>query len=1112
MADFLASFNLGGDDAAQPPSACASIEDLQLRLQDLLVQKTTATRAEHVAANLEIAANALLTVGLSPAENGVLEGLNNLDPSLGGLHSSSIEADGNGEQMMRSIRVIDTLKNQPSDEPVLQRAVANHIVSTVSNTDGSSWAIHDMSFVDRGWNFVYLCMESSQQWDLVNKGKTKSVIGDYTLKEPDPTLMSRPAFDCRGSVRVSFPRDSRSILVKYDHTPFHKTVAEVAEYHKPPPRQVVVPSAQKQKTPKKQASLRKKRDSTKALGENGKPRKRKKTEAQAAQPQEPGVAAPYEQQPLAELGQNGQASVGATEGGFVDGLASGTAPTEGEQSPQQAPASQAIPLNLSPEETARRRDVATKLLSEAGVGPDTLSTEQFNIFANQSPELQKESLNMLVKYGAERLRIVHPSNRDSSASAPPSTIATPAQATMPVPLEPLATTEAPSYAGKAANNTTPIKKSRTPGKSRKACTQCKERKLKCPRERPTCAECQTQGLTCEYAPPKPRMKKPKSSEAFAPAEYDVEDQSQMQPGPPEVTLENGEEPVEDSHMTEAGDEGVKADEAEIPGGEEAQYEDALGEEAQQEEEINDAASSAHEGNQQDDTSYSAYPQVPVSDMLAPSVDIPPHHSTPTPYFRSASGLALPQPEEPQQMHAADEELMMAQGTTVHYEPHITTDTLSSNQNAENPIDLLVSPTQQSKGARRSLPTGPLQRLGHDEAPAAVAGWSGVANSTIPPSSATRHNEADASGSRGLDHRLAANSPQMQDVMALSQAALRQTHNMPAAMQPSHRSTLSHPANDSRMKSRLGQRPQQQQEQQQQQTTTTTARGGMHAAADGFPSSMSNASNNRYRPSGPAFHTFGAYSDELPNQSADRIGYEPYSFQRNNQTTPSFSAYDYGRHQPTSTMPVEESAMTAVTPSYPPNNLGLSDSNNMSASRGHGSVPSRTTSPYDPPGARRQASQSSASGQDSSNHALRAGVPRPRSVNSHDQQQPSHSHGHYHQHQPKPQSNHHHQQQSHSQSLHQGQQGWYGSSINNSHSRSHNHHHHQNATNAATAATATSTPSTGTGTGTGTGTNNANHNHNNSSSSTGSSSAYPFGLQRSNYSFRMPEEPWGGGVP
>lgn len=72
-------------------------------------------------------------------------------------------------------------------------------------------------------------------------------------------------------------------------------------------------------------------------------------------------------------------------------------------------------LNLPPGEAARRRETTIKLLSESNIDPETLSAEQFNIFANQSPELQQDSLTMLMRYGAERLRIVHP-NKDAPSS------------------------------------------------------------------------------------------------------------------------------------------------------------------------------------------------------------------------------------------------------------------------------------------------------------------------------------------------------------------------------------------------------------------------------------------------------------------------------------------------------------------------------------------------------------------------------------------------------------------------------------------------------------------------------------------------------------------------
>lgn len=90
---------------------------------------------------------------------------------------------------------------------------------------------------------------------------------------------------------------------------------------------------------------------------------------------------------------------------------------QADQSAQNSAAEQVV-INVTPEEAERRRNVAVSMLQQAGVDPESLSPEQFHIFANQSPDLQKESLNMLIRYGAERLRIVHPGSKEGSAQPP----------------------------------------------------------------------------------------------------------------------------------------------------------------------------------------------------------------------------------------------------------------------------------------------------------------------------------------------------------------------------------------------------------------------------------------------------------------------------------------------------------------------------------------------------------------------------------------------------------------------------------------------------------------------------------------------------------------------
>ncbi|CAI4210764.1 unnamed protein product [Parascedosporium putredinis] len=135
-------------------------------------------------------------------------------------------------------------------------------------------------------------------------------------------------------------------------------------------------------------------------------------------------------------------------------------------------------LNLDPAEAERRSQRAVELLQGAGLDPSTLSSDQFNIFANQSPGLQQESLAMLVRYGAERLRIIHPNK------------------------------EAPA--------------------------QDSENVAPCGREKPTCQNCLDAGEECVYPLQKTRPKKPKSNTLVSEdvdAEGEASEVMDYSPGP-----------------------------------------------------------------------------------------------------------------------------------------------------------------------------------------------------------------------------------------------------------------------------------------------------------------------------------------------------------------------------------------------------------------------------------------------------------------------------------------------------------------------------------------------------------------------------------------------------
>jgi hypothetical protein len=103
------------------------------------------------------------------------------------------------------------------------------------------------------------------------------------------------------------------------------------------------------------------------------------------------------------------------EGGFGDDQSTLQSQTQSQGAVDKT-ASTAF-LNVPPVEAERRRQTAVELLTGKGIDPATLSTEQFNIFANQAPNLQSASLDMLAKYGAERLRIVHPDEKEQVGSS-----------------------------------------------------------------------------------------------------------------------------------------------------------------------------------------------------------------------------------------------------------------------------------------------------------------------------------------------------------------------------------------------------------------------------------------------------------------------------------------------------------------------------------------------------------------------------------------------------------------------------------------------------------------------------------------------------------------------
>ncbi|KAK7927311.1 hypothetical protein PG985_004309 [Apiospora marii] len=389
----------------------------------------------------------------------------------------------------RTINASETIMNQPNDDPVLQRIVAKHIIGAIGEVDGSSWNVRQVVRGVQGWDFTYQCKNSLQAWNRQNAKSTgRPPIAAWSGPGgQDPINMSRPAFDCRGSCLPP--------VANGNHVGNKSTKAK-----RPPP----------------------------AEGEEGAPKKRAKRKSKAADNTEPNQADPE--------GTNTSAQN----------------PSIPEQNSANAGAASATPfLNIPAAEAARRRELAVELLSGKGIDPTTLSEEQMNIFSNQAPHLQELSLEMLAKYGAERLRIVHPDEKDQQASAN----TTPAQGTPDVAdasapgpaAAPPGDTETPTKKRKprkrksdaAAENGDGTAASRAvePGnaqnggmetttmtlnlpkqrRTRGTCDTCKNRKVKCTKEHPVCSVCQEAGETCVYLPPRPRRKSEKPAEKSAEA-------------------------------------------------------------------------------------------------------------------------------------------------------------------------------------------------------------------------------------------------------------------------------------------------------------------------------------------------------------------------------------------------------------------------------------------------------------------------------------------------------------------------------------------------------------------------------------------------------------------
>ncbi|KAJ8130993.1 hypothetical protein O1611_g2634 [Lasiodiplodia mahajangana] len=513
--------------------------------------KRPSTRAEHISPSFEFLSHTPFHLPADP-ENGLVDGTGP-DP-----------AQAQQPPIARTVIASETVQNQPTDDPALQKVVAKHISYAIGAVDGSAWTVRQVTRGAQGWQFSYICKDSLQAWNRANaKNPDRPIIGSYSGPGGlDPINLSRPAFDCRGTLTIAFSKSSRGVVVKYEHTPLHTTVTQLVDRLVPAPIPVPSGGNGNQRTPKAkrprpadgEASNRKqKTPKQKPAPVDGEDSSRTKRTPKAKRPPPAGE-------------ENG-------EGSRRKRRKTGKAPTadmggleDAQNTPQsQAPSNSIVDkpgltgfLNVPPAEAQRRRQTAIELLTGRGIEPSTLSPEQFNIFANQAPNLQSASLDMLAKYGAERLRIVHPDEKEQAASSSNSTPATEqaidtSSTAVPAPPSRAADTPTKKSRSKKRKSSGPLTEvsigngavvpleqggelgttesalKPTASRARKTrgrCETCKQRNVQCTKEHPSCSVCIDAGVDCVYLPPKPRRKSEKLVETVEQEDSNIGEQNE----------------------------------------------------------------------------------------------------------------------------------------------------------------------------------------------------------------------------------------------------------------------------------------------------------------------------------------------------------------------------------------------------------------------------------------------------------------------------------------------------------------------------------------------------------------------------------------------------------
>ncbi|KAI1279162.1 hypothetical protein F5Y07DRAFT_387690 [Xylaria sp. FL0933] len=887
-----------GLSASRPNATCSSLEDLQGQLHQLLAAKTTDTRAEHITPSFELVSHAALHI---PADSE--------KSAPDGTDGDAEPAQLQQQHIARTVMVSEAVNNQPADDPILQQAIAKHISNAIGAVDTSAWTVRQVTRGAQGWQFTYICKASLQAWKRANaKNPDRPVIASYSGSGGlDPINLSRPAFDCRGTLTIAFSKSSRAIVVKYEHTPLHKTVTQLVERFVPAPIPVRIDPHATQRTPKPKRP----RPADGESGRKQKTPKAKPSSADGGEGSQKKKRTPKSKRPPPADGVNGEGSsrkrrkTGKAAGANAGGVEDAINVQQSQAQPHSAANKTNSPgfLNVPPAEAERRRQTAIELLSGKGIDPATLSPEQFNIFANQAPNLQTASLEMLAKYGAERLRIVHPDEKEqaeSSNSTPATEQATnsvPGAATGPAPGSTSTPTKKPRNK-KRKSDAPPTEVSigngavipleqdgglgttesalkpkarRRVRKTRGRCDTCKQRKVQCTKEHPSCSVCIDAGVDCIYLPPKPRRKSEKSSEMVEQEDSDLPEDGDIQQEAENSGQTSAPGPLQSHAMV------VSQPPPDIENEEFIPDPNILSGPVEQQTGTNQTVNT--HTYYQHSHSEAGFPQLSSA-----------QEATPAAGTTSMPGLTYPQ--------AQTNEVGTQPGTTVAYPSTSVQMQQSHTVSTSQPIHT-STPHQQTQSTslsnRKSLPTSQAKQTP-------------IPPPTMPPhspnwgSSATMHQPTSTSPT--LAHQQAAKRPKSRRSRAEPEPqghdSLKQAASQPTKYQsPMTRSPYQSAA---RVNSRQGHRsqtttPVATNSQPPPQAPTTTHQSTTSASSYSIPATSNSVPH--YDPY-PQYNSNRneQYNDAGNENSSSRITYESNSYQTNTTTAaPSYSSvpsYDYGR--------------------------------------------------------------------------------------------------------------------------------------------------------------------------------------------------------------------------